>query len=88
MEQLVKDNPMIGERLAHNSEDVRSRLEEAKRANIERMRQLQRVQTMISDNGINLNNNDWAKRMEAFKDNLPPNFTKEDIVKRIHEVCV
>ncbi len=87
VDQLVKDNPRIGERLAHGSDDVRSRVEEAKRANVEKMRQLQKIQMMNQDAAFK--DGDWAKRLEAVRDKLPPNFNMQDVANRVKEVlCV
>ena len=42
LDKLGANHPLFGDRLARASDDVRSRLDEARRVNIEEMRQLQR----------------------------------------------
>ena len=41
-EKMMENRPMFRDRMARGAEDVRSRLDEARRVNIEEMRQLQR----------------------------------------------
>ncbi len=84
MERMVEDNPIISNRMAHDSDNVRSRLEEAKRGSIEQVRQLQRLQMLRDDKA--LKDGDWANRLEAMREKMPPNFSREDIAKRIQEV--
>ncbi len=84
LERMVEDNPLISERMAHDSDNVRSRLEEAKRGSIEQVRQLQRLQMLRDDKA--LKDGDWANRLEAIREKMPPNFSREDIAKRIQEV--
>ena len=84
IKRLIEDNPLLGERLARGSDDIRSRLEEAKRMNVEQMRQLQRLQMLREDN--TLKDGDWNTKLEALREKLPPKFTDEDIQARIREV--
>ena len=41
-EDMADLHPRLGERMARNSDDIRNRLEEAKRMNVDEMRQLQK----------------------------------------------
>ena len=41
-EKMMENRPMFGDRMARGAQDIRSRLDEARRVNIEEMRQLQR----------------------------------------------
>lgn len=42
LEEMMKNRPMFGDRMARGADDIRSRLDEARRVNVEEMRQLQR----------------------------------------------
>ena len=42
IEEMMKNRPMFGDRMARSAEDIRSRLDEARRVNVEELRQLQR----------------------------------------------
>lgn len=86
LKRLIEENPLLGERLARGSDDIRSRLEEAKRMNVEQMRQLQRLQMLREDHA--LKDGDWNTKLEALREKLPPKFTDEDIQARIREVSV
>ena len=81
----MEENPHLSERLAKHSDDIRTRLEEAKRMNIEQMRQMQRLQMLRDDHA--LKEGDWATKLEALREKLPAKFTDEDIQARIQEVC-
>lgn len=83
MERLVENNPHLSDRLAKHSDDIRSRLEEAKRMNIEQMRQLQRLQELRNDHV--LKEGDWNTKLEGLREKLPPKFTDQDIQDRIRE---
>ena len=41
-QKMMENRPMFGDRMARSAEDIRSRLDEARRVNVEEMRQLQR----------------------------------------------
>ena len=42
LQKMMENRPMFGDRMARSAEDVRTRLDEARRVNVEEMRQLQR----------------------------------------------
>jgi len=78
--------PQLTERLAKQSDNIRSRLEEAKRASVEDMRQLQRLQMLRDDNA--LKEGDWNTKLEGLREKLPSHFTDQDIKERINKVSV
>ena len=42
LQKMMENRPMFGDRMARSADDVRTRLDEARRVNVEEMRQLQR----------------------------------------------
>ena len=42
-QKMMENRPMFGDRMARSADDIRSRLDEARRVNVEEMRQLQRL---------------------------------------------
>ena len=46
-EKMMDNRPMFADRVARGAEDIRSRLDEARRVNIEEMRQLQRCAVLF-----------------------------------------
>jgi hypothetical protein len=42
LQKMMENRPMFGDRMARGTDDVRSRLDEARRVNVEEMRQLQK----------------------------------------------
>ena len=51
-EQLPMLHPRVSERMARSSDGVRNRLEEARRMNIDELRELQRLATSNWHNGV------------------------------------
>lgn len=45
-EKMMENRPMFGDRMARSADDIRSQLDEARRVNVEEMRQLQRYVTV------------------------------------------
>ncbi len=84
LESLVEHLPNLSDRLAKQSPDIRSRLEEAKRVNVEEMRQLQRLQMLREDHA--LKDGDWNNKLEGLRDKLPRTFNDKDIQDRIKKV--
>lgn len=41
-QKMMENRPMFRDRMARSADDIRSRLDEARRVNVEEMRQLQR----------------------------------------------
>jgi hypothetical protein len=85
-EQLAKLHPRVSEKMARDSEAIRSRLEEARRMNMDEMRELQRLQRTHEQDRRNLSpESEWVARQQAMRERLPPDYDQDDIQKRMDE---
>ncbi|CAI8042527.1 Nucleobindin-1 [Geodia barretti] len=85
-EQLPMLHPRVSERMARSSDGVRNRLEEARRMNIDELRELQRLQQSLQEQNRRFSpDSEWVAKNQALRDALPEHYDADDIRKRMAE---
>jgi hypothetical protein len=85
-EQLAVLHPRVSERMARTSEGVRNRLEEARRMNVDELKELQRLQQSLQEQNRRFSpDSEWVAKNQALRDDLPEHYDADDIRKRMSE---